>query len=145
MVSQETQDFIFSVVDAGIEYQTKMYILLTIFSYSLFLFGFTYWIERKVPEWNESNQSFSITKVLLKRAFRWVSAPIIFIFPLLFLFAYRGVQLEVLLNLIYGLYIAFMGGFAIWGIGYFFDRVKEWTGITSKNTRGNKGSRGFRK
>lgn len=144
MVSQETSDFVFSVVDAGFEYNTKMLILCTLLLYSLFLFGFTYWIERKSDEWNEKKTGFSISKTLLKRFYRWVSGAILFVFPLMFLFGYRGASLETLLNLIYGLYIAFMGGMAIWGIAYFIDRIKEWTGISGQNTRKN-GSKRFKK
>jgi hypothetical protein len=141
MVTQQTQDFVFSLLDASIEYNAKMLILLTILTYSFVLFCFTYWIQFKFPEWDENTKNFKISKVLLKRAFRWISGSILFIFPLMFLFAYRGAKLETLLNLIYGLYIAFFGGFALWGIMYFWDRVLEFTGVNKINTRKNGGTR----
>jgi len=60
----------------------------------------------------------------------------------MFLFAYRGAQLEVLLNLIYGLYIALFGGMALWGIMYLWDTVYKFTTLGSRNNpRRNRGGR----
>lgn len=136
MVSQEAIDLAYGLLDATIEYNAKMSLMYTLLAYCVVLFVFTFWIERKSEDWNEKSNNFRISRVLLKRFYRWVSGAYLFIFPLMFLFAYRGAAFETLLQLIYGLYIPLFGAMALWGIMYLWDIVYEFTGlIKSRNKR----------
>lgn len=144
MVSQDVIDLAYGLLDSTIEYNTKMILLFSMLAYSVCMFAFTFWIEKREEEWDEDSDNFKLSRVLLKRFFRWIGGAYIFIFLLMFLFAYRGASLEDLLQLVYGLFIPFFGAMAIWGIMYLWDTVYKFTGIENMSKR-NKRRRGRRR
>ena len=138
-LSNETQQLVLQVVDANQEYNTKFTLIFMLLIYSVIMFGFTYWAERRDKRWDEKSGEFLISRVLLKRAFRWIGGAYIFVFPLMFLLLYRGVAAEILLNLVFGSYIVFFGGLVIFGVMYSWDIVMEFTGL--RNFKLNNGKK----
>jgi hypothetical protein len=137
-LSNETQTFILSIVDANQEYNSKMTLLFMMLTYSVVMFVFSFWIERRDPRWNWNEPEFLISRGLLNRLFRWMGGAYIFIFLLLFLFMYRAVPFERLLQLVFALYIPLMTAFTAFGVMYAYDVIMDFTGVRSRKFRARK-------
>lgn len=139
MVSEATQSFIFSVVDANQEYNTKLVLLFLWFAYSalmLWLSNFLYpfFLDEKIKD----NISLPIkwTGILL----RVFALPVLVMFPLMFgIFSYRTLGLDYVLTLMITFYrfafVMSLGVFFLFGMNWTINFLKK-SGINFKTSRG---------
>lgn len=139
MVSQETQDFVFSVVDANQEYNTKLILFCIILIYIIFLI---WWSNRIIP-FNSTRDEYStypLYKQFAVRMIRAIGVVLIIFLPLTIgIFMYREFDLDTMIT-----YLTIAYKILVWiGLGIFFLFVFDWvmdflslSGIEIKDRRG---------
>ncbi len=139
MVSQATQDFIFSIVDAQYEFNIKLILGCVIFGYMVFSL---WWANKIIPFKATQDQikTFPVYKQISVKLMRIV--PIIFLFfmPLsLTIFTYRTYSLDSLITLMLTVYsVMTMIGLGIWFL-FGMDWIQNFLstiGIQTKEKRG---------
>ncbi len=115
MVSQDTQDFVFSVVDANNEYTTKIILLLILLSYLLF----SLWFANKIIPFSatrDQRDKFPVYQQISVKLMRVVSVGFLSFYPLMVgIFLYREYNIDSMITLlITGYSVATMIGLGIW-------------------------------
>jgi len=115
MVTQETQDFIFTVVDANLEYDTKFVFFCLFFIY---IIACLWWANRVIPFGSTRDQAgkFPIYVQILVKLTRVGGILFLFYLPLMYLiFMYRGYDIDSLVVLVVtGYSVVTMIGLGIW-------------------------------
>ena len=140
MVSQATQDFIFSIVDAQNEYNIKLLLGCVLFGYMVF----SLWWSNKLIPFNatqDERAAHPIYKQITVKLMR--VAPVVFLFfmPLsLAIFTYREYSLDSLIVLMLTAYsVVTMIGLGIWFL-YGMDWVQNFLSSIGIQTKDRKGT-----
>ncbi len=139
MVTQSTQDFIFSVVDANNEYNTKLLLFFVFFSYLVFSL---WWSNRIIPfrATRDEVGQFPVYKQISVKLMRVVPIVFIFFYPLILsLFMFRDYDIDSLIILIVTGYKVM----TVISIGIWFFFGMDWVqdllatiGVETKNKKG---------
>ena len=139
MVTQATQDFIFSVVDANNEYNTKVMLFCLILLYLIFSL---WWANKIIPfkATNDEKAKFPIYKQISVKLMRVVSTIFIIFYPLVVgIMMYRNYAIDAMLTLmITGYSVMTIIGLGIWFL-FGMDWVQDLLaliGVQTKNTKG---------
>ena len=139
MVSQDTQDFIFSVVDANNEYNTKFILFCLFFCYLIFSL---WWSNKIIPfkATRDERAKFPIYQQISVKLMRVVAIVFIFFYPLIVsIFMYRDFSIDALITfLVTGYSVMTMIGLGIWflfGMNWIQDLLAL-SGIQTKDKRG---------
>lgn len=115
MVSNATKDFIFSVVDANNEYNTKLILFLIFFIYLVFSI---WWANRIIPfkATRDERAKFPIYQQISVVLIRVVSVLFLAFYPLIIgIFMYRDYDIDSMITLMITAYsMATMIGLGIW-------------------------------
>ena len=139
MVSQTTQDFIFSVIDAQNEYNIKLILGAVLLGYMIFLL----WFANKIIPFNATHDEIKkqpVYKQISVKLMRVVPVIFLFFMPLsLAIFSYRGYALDSLITLMVTAYgVTTMIGLGIWflfGMNWLQDFLAT-IGIQTKEKNG---------
>ncbi len=139
MVSQTTQDFIFSIVDAQYEFNIKLILGFIIFGYMVFSL---WWANKIIPlkATQDEIKTFPVYKQISVKLMRVVPTVFLFFMPLsLTIFTYRTYSLDSLITLM----IIAYSGISMIGVGIWFLFGMDWIqnflgtiGIQTKEKRG---------
>ena len=139
MVSQSTQDFVFSVVDAQYEYNIKLLLGGVLLGYMIFSL---WWSNKIIPfkATQDEIKTYPIYKQISVKLMRVAPTVFLFFMPLsLAIFTYRDYALDSLITLMVTAYsVVTMIGLGIWFL-YGMDWVQNFLssiGITTKETKG---------
>ena len=139
MVSQTTQDFIFSIVDAQYEYNIKILLGCILFGYMVFSL---WWANKIIPfkATRDEVGKFPIYKQISVKLMRVVPIVFLFFMPLaLSIFSYRTYALDNLITLmITGYGVATIIGLGVWFL-FGMDWIQDFLstiGIQTKNKSG---------
>ncbi len=115
MVTQATQDFIFSVVDANQEYNTKFILLCIFFIYLLFSL---WWANFIIPLSADRDQraKFPIYQQVSVKLMRVTAVGFLFFYPIIIgIFMYREYDIDSLITLLLtGYSVVTLIGLGIW-------------------------------
>jgi hypothetical protein len=122
MVSQTTQDFVFSIVDANIEYNIKILLSCLLFGYMVFSL---WWANKIIP--------FKATQDEIKKfpVYKQISVKLMRVFPIVFfffmplvitIFSYRTYALDNIITLM----LTFYGVMTMIGLGVWFLFGMDW-------------------
>ena len=139
-IDQQSQDFIFSVVDATLEYNTKMFIFLIIYAYFIFLL----WWSHKIIPFNSSRETkmqFPVYQQFSVKLMRIASIPFLVLLPLIIsIFMYRDFDIDEMIRyLIIGYTLAVPMSFGIWFI-FGLDWVMDFLKLANINIKQSKGT-----
>ena len=145
MVTNATQEFIFSIVDANNEYNTKLILFLLVFCYLIFSL---WWSHRLIPfgASRDERARFPIYLQVSVKLMRVVPIVILFFYPLLIsIFMFREYAIDSLIILmITGYGIMTMIGLGIWFL-FGMDWVQDFLSLIGIETKDRKGTRIRRK
>lgn len=140
MVSQSTQDFIFSVVDANQEYNTKLILLSLFFGYLVFML---WWANVIIPfkATRDERAKFPVYKQVSVVLMRVTSVLFLIFFLLIVgIFMYRDYDIDSLITLL----ITGYGVMTTIGIGIWFlfglDWVQDLLALIGVETKDKKGT-----
>jgi len=140
MVSQETQDFIFSVVDAEQQYDTKFITLGLIFLYLIFSL---WWANRIIPfkSTRDERSKFPIYQQVSVKLMRVVSVLFLIFYPLIIgIFMYRDYAIDSMITLmITGYSVSTLIGLGIWFL-FGMDWIQELLALAGIQTKDSKGT-----
>ena len=139
MVSQTTQDFVFSIVDAQYEYNIKILLGCILFGYMVFSL---WWANKIIPfkATQDEIKKFPVYKQISVKLMRIVPVVFLIFMPLsLSIFTYRTYSLDSLITLMITAY----GVMTMIGVGIWFLFGMDWIqnflatiGIQTKDKRG---------
>ncbi len=139
MVSQTTQDFVFSIVDAQYEYNIKILLGCILFGYMVFSL---WWANKIIPfkATQDEIKKFPVYKQISVKLMRIVPVVFLIFMPLsLSIFTYRTYSLDSLITLMLTAY----GVISMIGVGVWFLFGMDWIqnflatiGIQTKDKRG---------
>ncbi len=139
MVSQATQDFIFSIVDAQFEFNIKLILGCVIFGYMVFSL---WWANKIIPfkATQDEIKTFPVYKQISVKLMRVIPTVFLFFMPLsLAIFTYRDYSLDSLITLMLTAYsVMTMVGIGIWFL-FGMDWIQNFLssiGIQTKEKRG---------
>ena len=140
MVSQSTQDFVLSVVDAQQEYDIKILLGSILFGYMVFSL---WWANRIIPFSASRDEvgNFPIYKQISVKLMRIVPVVFLFFMPLsLAIFSYRTYALDNLITLmITGYGVATMIGLGVWFL-FGMDWLQDFLGTIGIQTKNKTGT-----
>ncbi len=140
MVSQTTQDFIFSVVDAQNEYNIKILLGCVLLGYMIF----SLWWANKIIPFNATQDEIKqhpVYKQISVKLMRVVPVVFLFFMPLsLSIFSYRTYPLDALITLMVTAYsVTTMIGLGIWFL-FGMDWIQNFLATIGIETKESKGT-----
>ena len=140
MVSQTTQDFIFSIVDAQYEFNIKLLLGLVLLGYMVFSL---WWADKIIPfkATRDEVGAFPVYKQISVKLMRIVPTVFLFFMPLtLAIFTYRTYSLDSLITLMLTAYtVVSMIGIGIWFL-FGMDWVQNFLSSIGIDTKDRKGT-----
>jgi len=140
MVSQTTQDFIFSIVDAQYEFNIKLILGLVLLGYMVFSL---WWANKIIPfkATQDEIKVFPVYKQISVKLMRVVPTVFLFFMPLtLTIFTYRTYSLDSLITLMLTAYtVVSMVGVGIWFL-FGMDWVQNFLSSIGIDTKDRKGT-----
>ena len=140
MVSQTTQDFIFSIVDAQFEFNIKLILGLVLLGYMVFSL---WWANQIIPfkATQDEVKVFPVYKQISVKLMRVVPTVFLFFMPLtLAMFTYRTYSLDSLITLMLTAYsVVSMVGVGIWFL-FGMDWVQNFLSSIGIDTKDRKGT-----
>ena len=140
MVSQTTQDFIFSIVDAQYEFNIKLLLGLVLLGYMVFSL---WWANKIIPfkATQDEVKVFPVYKQISVKLMRVVPTVFLFFMPLtLAIFTYRTYSLDSLITLMLTAYtVVSMIGVGIWFL-FGMDWVQNFLSSIGIDTKDRKGT-----
>lgn len=140
MVSQTTQDFIFSIVDAQFEFNIKLILGSVLLGYMVFSL---WWANKIIPfkATQDEVKVFPVYKQISVKLMRVVPTVFLFFMPLtLTIFTYRTYSLDSLITLMLTAYtVVSMVGIGIWFL-FGMDWVQNFLSSIGIDTKDRKGT-----
>lgn len=140
MVSQTTQDFIFSIVDAQFEFNIKLILGSVLLGYMVFSL---WWANKIIPfkATQDEVKVFPVYKQISVKLMRVVPTVFLFFMPLtLTIFTYRTYSLDSLITLMLTAYtVVSMVGVGIWFL-FGMDWVQNFLSSIGVDTKDRKGT-----
>lgn len=140
MVSQTTQDFIFSIVDAQFEFNIKLILGSVLLGYMVFSL---WWANKIIPfkATQDEVKVFPVYKQISVKLMRVVPTVFLFFMPLtLTIFTYRTYSLDSLITLMLTAYtVVSMVGVGIWFL-FGMDWVQNFLSSIGIDTKDRKGT-----
>lgn len=134
MVSEETKNLVFNVVDANQEYNAKLFVLILIFFYMVFMWWYSY---RIVPAGTRIGD-IDFSELIRGISLRYSSSIIILLYPLFSIFLFRGYSFSEMTGLLWGFYSIVFVFVMIYGFVFGWEKVADMFNLNVFKTRGNR-------
>lgn len=134
VISNQTQAFVFSVVDATMEYNTKLITFFILFAF----FAFSMWLSFKLFPSGSKPTDINFSTLIIAVVLRIVSFIFIALFPLYFgLFMYRAIAFEVIMRYIFVAYGIMFTSLTVLGFIMGIEKLAQMFGLPVFWNNGN--------
>ena len=126
MVSNASQELVMQVVQANIEFNTKVFFFLIILAYLLF----SYWLSYRLLPAGADYRDVRLSELLFAGWLRILSMVFLFFYPLYTLvFMFQGIALELIMRYVFVTYGIFGVLLGIFGMIFGFEKFFELLGL----------------